>query len=82
MVANQYVRSSASQRNSPIRTVITFNNGGQWSLIQAPSVDVNGNAITCAIPSCSLHLFMQTSAYRLGVYTHENAPGLIASHGT
>ena len=82
MVANQYVRSYPTQSNSPIRTAITFNNGGQWSLIEAPSVDVNGNAINCTLPSCSLHLFMQTSAYAtLGVYSHQSALGLIASHG-
>eukprot|EP00731_Ephydatia_muelleri_P020374 Em0013g101a len=83
MVANQYVRSDPSQTNSPIRTLITFNNGGRWRLIEPPDVDVNGNAVNCEPPSCSLHFFMDTSDYfRLGVYAQDSAPGLIVAHGS
>eukprot|EP00731_Ephydatia_muelleri_P019736 Em0012g561a len=82
-VANQYVRSAPSEARSVIRTVITFNNGGQWSPIKAPSVDCLGQTISCSFPGCSLHLFMDTSYYNtLGVYSHSSAPGLIAAHGT
>ena len=82
MIANQYVRSNPSQTNSPIRTLITFNNGGRWRLVEPPDVDVNGNAVSCEPPSCSLHFHMDTSDYfRLGVYAQDSAPGLIVAHG-
>ncbi|CAI7997761.1 Sortilin-related receptor (Fragment) [Geodia barretti] len=82
LVANQYVRDSPSQTNAPKRTLITLDNGGYWELLIPPDVDVDGRALNCRPPVCSLHLHMDSSAYaRLGVYSTPSAPGLIIAHG-
>ncbi|CAI7997767.1 Sortilin-related receptor (Fragment) [Geodia barretti] len=81
LVANQYVRDSPSQTNAPKRTLITLDNGGYWELLIPPDVDVDGRALNCRPPVCSLHLHMDSSAYaRLGVYSTPSAPGLIIAH--
>ncbi|CAI7997763.1 VPS10 domain-containing receptor SorCS2 [Geodia barretti] len=83
LVANQYVRDSPSQTNAPKRTLITLDNGGYWELLIPPDVDVDGRALNCRPPVCSLHLHMDSSAYaRLGVYSTPSAPGLIIAHGS
>ena len=47
-----------------------------------PDENVDGTAINCEPPDCSLHLQMDTSYYaRLGVYSTESAPGIIVAHG-
>jgi hypothetical protein len=83
LIANQYVRDDPSQQNAPIRTLISLDNGGIWELILPPDYDVNGRALNCEPPSCSLHLHMDTTNYaRLGVFSTDSAPGLIVAHGS
>ena len=44
---------------------------------------MNGIAVNCEPPDCSLHFHMDTSDYaRLGVYSTASAPGIIVAHGT
>ena len=51
--------------------------------VAPPDEDVNGIAINCEPPDCSLHFHMDTSDYaRLGVYSTASAPGIIVAHGT
>ena len=83
MIANTYVRASPSVRNAPLRTVISFNNGGRWGLVTPPSHYKNSTQVNCQPPLCSLHFHMDTTEYaRLGVYSLASAPGIIVAHGT
>ena len=76
-IANQYVNGG-----STIRTVITFDNGAEWHLLQAPEVTKGGVETDCEIPLCSLHLQMYSTYFsRLGVYSRISAPGIIIAHG-
>ena len=76
-IANQYVSGSTT-----IRTVITFDNGAEWHLLQAPEVTKDGSETDCEIPLCSLHLQMYSTDFsRLGVYSRTSAPGIIIAHG-
>ncbi|XP_065920049.1 VPS10 domain-containing receptor SorCS1-like [Dysidea avara] len=78
-IANQYVPGTSHRQ---VRTLITFDNGVEWKLMEAPEVDINQNAIDCELPSCSLHFHMSSSEYsRLGVYSVSSAPGIIIAHG-
>ena len=85
-IANQNIGSS-------IRTLISFDNGGNWQLLRPPAltscqpVSVTIVWLLCPHsplqPSCSLHLHMSSSQYwRTGVYSQQSAPGIIIAHGT
>jgi hypothetical protein len=68
MIANRNV--SVNSTTTVVRTVMTLDNGGEWSYISPPETDLSGVPILCEPPSCSLHFHMDTSAYaRLGVYS-------------
>ena len=41
-IANQYVQDK-------MRTLITFDNGVEWRLMEPPEVDVDGNLIECEL---------------------------------
>ena len=78
-IANQYIGDSTG---STIRTVITFDNGAEWHLLEAPEVTSDGSETDCEIPLCSLHLQMYSTDFsRLGVYSRASAPGIIIAHG-
>ena len=73
MIGNRYERVNAT--SSVIRTVVTLDNGGEWSYISPPETDLGGTPILCEPPGCSLHFHMDTSAYaRLGVYSQVFPP--------
>ena len=68
MIANRYERVNATSTYT--RTVITLNNGGEWSHVSPPGTSLTGAPILCEPPGCSLHFHMDTSDYaRLGVYS-------------
>ena len=46
-VANQNVRSSPSVTSPPVRTLISFDAGGNWEKLHPPSQDSDGNDIEC-----------------------------------
>ena len=78
-IANQHVGGSTG---GMIRTVITFDNGAEWHLLEAPEVTSDGSETDCEIPLCSLHLQMYSTDFsRLGVYSRSSAPGIIIAHG-
>ena len=77
-IANQFVDNTKAH----IKTVITFDNGAEWHLLQAPEVMKNGTETDCEVPLCSLHLQMYSTHFsRLGVYSRSSAPGIIIALG-
>jgi len=44
-IANQYI----SNRKDNIRTLITFDNGAEWHLLQAPEVTSDGTETDCEV---------------------------------
>ena len=44
-IANQFVRGT----NGEVRTLITFDNGVEWKLMEAPEVDFNQEVIECEL---------------------------------
>ena len=68
MIANRHEKVNAT--STLTRTVMTLDNGGEWSYISPPETDLSGVPILCEPPGCSLHFHMDTSAFaRLGVYS-------------
>ena len=68
MIANRNVHMNSTA--TVVRTVMTLDNGGEWSYISPPETDLSGIPILCEPPGCSLHFHMGTSAFaRLGVYS-------------
>eukprot|EP01104_Vermistella_antarctica_P014353 TRINITY_DN4494_c2_g1_i1.p1 TRINITY_DN4494_c2_g1~~TRINITY_DN4494_c2_g1_i1.p1 ORF type:complete len:949 (-),score=294.24 TRINITY_DN4494_c2_g1_i1:73-2694(-) len=70
----------------PLRSLITFDNGGEWLPLTPPSFDVNGKPVTCTktTPSatCSLHLHTNDRSGNWGgVVTSHNAIGLVMATG-
>ena len=64
MVANQNAGRNTAH------TLISLDNGGQWSYVTPPEFYLNGSLVLCEPPACSLHFHMDTSEYaRLGVYS-------------
>ncbi|GAA5905768.1 hypothetical protein JCM6882_000453 [Rhodosporidiobolus microsporus] len=68
-----------------LKTRITFDDGGHWSLIKAPSTDHEGRKVKCDvsdIDSCSLHLHSVTQPHNYGRVFSTPAPGLVMGVGT
>ncbi|XP_064630142.1 VPS10 domain-containing receptor SorCS1-like [Lineus longissimus] len=78
-ISNQLVAEQTA------KTFITFDKGGNWSLIPAPEKDINGEPTKCKYPECSLHLHLwySSSSDRNIPYilSDQNAPGIIIAHG-
>ena len=71
MIAN--CREPMNGTTKVVRTVVTLDNGGEWSYISPPETDLSGAPILCEPPGCSLHFHMASSEYaRLGVYSQVN----------
>jgi hypothetical protein len=69
-----------------LRTVITYDKGGEWEYIEPPAHDTNKQPITCKLPDCSLHLSMtfgQINPYLLTepILSSTSAPGLLMATG-
>lgn len=61
-------------------TKISYNKGGRWHPIRAPTKDYSGQVRNCVPPRCSLHL--QFSIRRSAVfYSSSSSPGLIIALG-
>eukprot|EP01090_Pellita_catalonica_P001691 TRINITY_DN1144_c0_g1_i2.p1 TRINITY_DN1144_c0_g1~~TRINITY_DN1144_c0_g1_i2.p1 ORF type:complete len:826 (-),score=181.56 TRINITY_DN1144_c0_g1_i2:53-2530(-) len=63
------------------QTAITFDLGGEWQPLQAPTVDSEGKKISCSSSTCTLNLFGPAMSNYGRMYSVENAIGLIASTG-
>ncbi|KAJ3591191.1 hypothetical protein NHX12_009138 [Muraenolepis orangiensis] len=81
------INGSASENN--MRSVITFDKGGTWELLQPPAADSLGGTIDCQLSKgCSLHLAQRWSQLlniqlrRMPILSKESAPGLILATGS
>ncbi|GAA6014077.1 hypothetical protein JCM10207_000230 [Rhodosporidiobolus poonsookiae] len=75
----------AGREPKRLKTRITFDDGGHWSLIKAPSVDHEGRKVKCDVEdkeSCSLHLHSVTQPHNYGRVFSSTAPGLVMGVGT
>eukprot|EP01127_Copromyxa_protea_P011428 TRINITY_DN2870_c0_g1_i1.p1 TRINITY_DN2870_c0_g1~~TRINITY_DN2870_c0_g1_i1.p1 ORF type:complete len:800 (-),score=178.66 TRINITY_DN2870_c0_g1_i1:74-2473(-) len=84
-VANQYVTvDNAIENENDIRTLITFNKGGSWNVLKAPTRDSNNQPTGCfASDGCSLHLHghNDVDGYFDFIYSVPNAVGLMVGSG-
>ncbi|XP_073452018.1 VPS10 domain-containing receptor SorCS1 isoform X2 [Aquarana catesbeiana] len=70
--------------DSQVKTFITYNKGRDWTLLQAPDVDLRGDPVNCVLPYCSLHLHLKVSEnpYTTGnIASRDTAPGIIVASG-
>ena len=68
-----------------LKTMITFDDGGRWSLIRAPPLDHEGFTVHCDtsdMQSCSLHLHSVTQPHNYGRVFSSTAPGLVMGVGS
>ncbi|XP_076833567.1 LOW QUALITY PROTEIN: sortilin-related receptor [Brachyhypopomus gauderio] len=81
------LNGSASEDN--MRSVITFDKGGTWELLQPPAADSLGGTVECEFSKgCSLHLSQRWSQLlniqlrRMPILSKESAPGLVMATGS
>ncbi|XP_014879461.1 sortilin-related receptor-like [Poecilia latipinna] len=81
------VNGLVSEEN--MRSVITFDKGGTWELLQAPATDSLGGTVDCQLSKgCSLHLAQRWSQLfniqlrRMSILSKDSAPGLIMATGS
>ncbi|MED6245463.1 Sortilin- receptor [Ataeniobius toweri] len=81
------INGSVSEDN--MRSVITFDKGGTWELLQAPAADSLGGTVDCQLnKGCSLHLAQRWSQLfniqlrRMPILSKDSAPGLIMATGS
>ena len=73
---------SKKRIQTPMKTYISMNRGGNWSLLNAPEKTAKGAKITCKVAKgCSLHLHSYSSPSYPVPYSHQNAVGLIMGIG-
>ncbi|XP_042342825.1 sortilin-related receptor-like [Plectropomus leopardus] len=81
------INGSVSEDN--MRSVITFDKGGTWELLQPPAADSLGGTVDCQLSKgCSLHLAQRWSQLfniqlrRMPILSKDSAPGLIMATGS
>ncbi|XP_076146177.1 sortilin-related receptor [Alosa pseudoharengus] len=81
------INGSVSEDN--MRSVITFDKGGTWELLQPPTSDSLGGVLDCQVSrGCSLHLAQRWSQLlniqlrRMPILSKDSAPGLIMATGS
>eukprot|EP00794_Sanderia_malayensis_P010865 gene10865-12020_t len=85
-IATQLTNDAPGRRK--LKTVITFDKGGEWNNVSVPVYDAAGRRIICdASKGCSLHLSQAFGMY--SIYTRfqpmlskKSAPGLIIAQGS
>ncbi|EFP90660.1 vacuolar protein sorting/targeting protein PEP1 [Puccinia graminis f. sp. tritici] len=73
-----------SKEHKKVQTKITFDDGGHWSLVRAPSVDAHGEKFHCDvsdIQSCALHLHSVTQPHNFGRVFSTPSPGILMGIG-
>mmetsp|Transcript_41238 Transcript_41238/g.81379 ORF Transcript_41238/g.81379 Transcript_41238/m.81379 type:complete len:868 (-) Transcript_41238:31-2634(-) len=69
-------------RTPSTQTVVSFDNGGQWSYLKPPKRDSQGKPIKCSSDKCWLHLHDITEIPTFSpVYSYRNAVGIIMGSG-
>lgn len=67
-------------------TLISYNNGGLWSILMPPTFDEKGKKIECYIPECifklSLYIKDETVIGWSSITASQNVPGVIIAQGT
>jgi hypothetical protein len=70
------------QIKTPMKTYISMNRGGSWSLLAPPDKTARGKSIKCKVQNgCSLHLHSYSSPIFPVPYSHQNAIGMIMGVG-
>ncbi|KJE98332.1 hypothetical protein CAOG_010209 [Capsaspora owczarzaki ATCC 30864] len=69
-----------------VRSVITYDKGGNWHAITPPAEDVDGDPFSCIAANCSLHLHSDLTAAlpfirATPIYSSASAIGLIVASG-
>jgi photosystem II stability/assembly factor-like uncharacterized protein len=80
--AQEVERKNAAKK---LRSLVTFDDGSNWSPIRAPSVDSDGKQISCDpsnLEECSLHLHSVTNPHNFGPVFSSTAPGLVMGVGS
>ena len=67
--------------DSYITSIITFDMGGIWNKLNAPTKDSKGKKVTCKDDKCSLHLNSLSKTMYGPVYSVDNSIGLIMATG-
>ena len=74
-----------SDATKKLKTMITHNDGAEWSLLAPPKIDAEGKAIECvggALERCSLHLHGYTERSNpANTYSSPSAVGLLMGAG-
>lgn len=68
-----------------VQSQITFDDGGHWQLIKAPSTNSKGSRVGCDtsdLQSCSLHLHSVTQPHNFGRVFSTPAPGILMGVGS
>eukprot|EP01126_Amoeba_proteus_P037186 TRINITY_DN3822_c0_g1_i5.p1 TRINITY_DN3822_c0_g1~~TRINITY_DN3822_c0_g1_i5.p1 ORF type:complete len:798 (+),score=161.61 TRINITY_DN3822_c0_g1_i5:2322-4715(+) len=82
-VANQIISPNGDV--SRVRTIISYNKGGDWSLLKAPLKDSSNKPTNCLTASgCGLHLHgpeSYTDSYWDSLYSVPNALGVMLANG-
>ncbi|KAI4815796.1 hypothetical protein KUCAC02_005923, partial [Chaenocephalus aceratus] len=80
---------NGSLNEDNMRSVITFDKGGTWELLQPPTADSLGGTVECQLgKGCSLHLAQRWSQLfniqlrRMPILSKDSAPGLIMATGS
>jgi hypothetical protein len=75
----------ATNTNPPersyIKSVITFDKGGEWKTLTPPEKDSEGKRVVCSDEECSLHLHLLTYERFAPAYSAESAVGLLLGTG-
>lgn len=83
-LANVFFPDGDGGSDVKIRSVITYNKGGEWFPLKAPLVDHRGNPTNCHPPKCSLHVHMVLGRWYLyipPVLSSSSAVGIIVAQG-
>ncbi|CAH1785148.1 unnamed protein product [Owenia fusiformis] len=80
-----YIANQEGYNGRDMTTRITFDKGGNWSVIPAPAEDSYNQEFNCKLPACSLfiHLGFSSSMYNIPyILSNVDAPGLIFAQGS
>lgn len=84
VVANPEEVSGRSEEKK-LKTKITFDDGGHWAFLRAPSQTSEGKKVKCDtsdLSSCSLHLQSVTQLRNYGRIFSSTAPGIVMGVGS